>query len=209
MDICLKEANSVLDAFKGQGIEFPRALWDKCKAVVILNEVEAGFIASGGGGAGVIVPKKHDGSWGNPCAVTVTDFSVGAVIGLTKKQIVLFPMTDPAFKMLAESKAKCQLGLNAGLAIGPVGRETAVGWDTNYNDKGDVKNTVTFSYFIEKGAWVSVAVPVTSLEHDDVANQEFYGSNVTGIDILSGKGNVEAPKGKGVEELIAKLDSFK
>jgi len=210
MDTCLKAADSVLDTFKGQGFEFPKALWDNCKAVVIISEGEGGFLVTVGEGAGVIVPKKEDGSWGNPCAISVTSFSIGAVIGATQKKIVLFPMTDYALKTYAESEGKFDLGLNAGLAIGPVGRETALTLATDY----DAKPSITYSYFIEKGAWVSVAIPSTTIEHDDAANERFYGTtasgkNVTGTILLSGKEDIKAPKGKGVEELIAKLDSFK
>jgi len=109
-------------------------------------------------------------------------------------------MTEHALRNLT-SDTKYQLGFEAGLAIGPIGREIGIGAD--FGDKG---KGATFSYVMEKGFMVSAGIENNYVEKRSDINMTFYGEHATPEDIVfDKKGAVSIPPGRGVEALHAKL----
>jgi lipid-binding SYLF domain-containing protein len=66
-------ANHVLDqALDPATNGVPKALFEKCKGLILISVIEAGFIFSGNVGTGLLLAKKKDGAWSAPCAVGLT-----------------------------------------------------------------------------------------------------------------------------------------
>ena len=179
--------------------EIPKGVWKACAGVAILNITDRGLIISVGDGDGVVIKhNKEDNTWGAPSCLMFTSASGGAIIGKAQKKLVLFPMTDYGLKQLT-ANTKYQLGGQLGLAAGPVGRDFAAGVDA-----GGHGVNVTLSYVFSEGALLDVGITNNFIDNVSELNEAFYGKKATPNEIVF-DGAVDIPKGKGVEELQAKL----
>lgn len=181
--------------------EIPDFVWKKCKGVAIINISEVGFVFSVQEGDGVVLKHNDDGTWGAPSALMFTGSGGGAVLGGAHKQILLFPMTEHGLKMLTGTKF--ELGAQVGLAAGPIGREASVGLEAGNKGVG-----YTLFYVFEEGVFMSIGINEYILEPVPEYNQGFYGKQEKATDIVMKPGTVTIPKGKGVEDLHARLSKL-
>jgi len=72
---------------------------------------------------------------------------------------------------------KLELGGEAGVAAGPVGRAAEVGTNVTFDSP-------IYSYSRSKGLFAGLALKGTVMTVDDSANHDVYGKNVSGSDIL-------------------------
>lgn len=73
MEGMISKANTVLRrALDPSTIGAPKNLCEKCKGVVLLSAIEAGFIVTGNVGSGILLAKRSDGTWSVPSAVGMT-----------------------------------------------------------------------------------------------------------------------------------------
>ena len=82
-------ADKVLDRAldpKTKGIR--KDLFEKCKGIVLLSSIEAGFTFTGKLGTGILMAKKLDGSWSVPSAIGLT------AIGKSLEIVVISSRTD-------------------------------------------------------------------------------------------------------------------
>lgn len=73
MEGMIGTASNVLDRAldpKTNGV--PKDLFEKCKGIVLLSAIEAGFVFTGNVGTGILMAKKDDGSWSVPSALGLT-----------------------------------------------------------------------------------------------------------------------------------------
>ena len=181
--------------------EIPKVAWEKCKGVAIINVTEVGFVFSMAEGDGVLIKHNDDGTWGAPSALSFAGSSGGAVFGKGNKRILLFPMTNHGLKLLC-SKTKYDLGAQAGVALGPFGREAQL--DVGAGGTGV---EITWSYVFEDGAFLNVGINNYFTSVVPSINQSFYGKMMDPIDLVM-HGAATAPEGKGVEEIHAKLSEL-
>ena len=87
-------------------------------------------------------------------------------------------MTKKAVDSFKSNKLK--LGVDLGIAAGPVGKKTSISSDNLY--KVDI-----FSYAKEKGIFAGVNLSGSVITHDNDSNLRFYEKEVTLVDILDGK----------------------
>jgi lipid-binding SYLF domain-containing protein len=80
-------------------------------------------------------------------------------------------------------KGKLQLGADAGVTAGPVGRHASVATDV-------LLKTGIFSYSRSKGLFAGVSLEGAAITMNDSANEDVYGKGLTGKDILSGRARV-------------------
>jgi SH3 domain-containing YSC84-like protein 1 len=105
----------------------PRDLLARAKAIAVFPQViKAAFIVGGEGGRGVVTRRTGAG-WINPVFFRAGGGSVGPQIGASATDIVLLFMNDDAVGGLM--KDKFELGAEAAVAAGPVGREASAGTD--------------------------------------------------------------------------------
>ena len=90
------------------------------------------------------------------------------------------------------------MGADASATAGPVGRKAEIGTDV-------LLRSAVFAYSRSKGLFAGISLDGSVISIDDSANRKIYGKDVTGEDILLGKG-VRA--NATVEPFVAALRKF-
>jgi lipid-binding SYLF domain-containing protein len=155
----------------------PKELLDKAKAIAVFPGTTKGaFIIGARGGQGVISRRTGNG-WSAPAFFNLGGASFGPQIGVQKTDYVLLIMNDSGLNGLL--KDKVELGGEASVAAGPVGRTTSA--STNLT-----LDAAILSYSRSKGAFIGAAIKGGVINPDNDLNQAYYGMKAA--DILSGSG---------------------
>ena len=154
----------------------PKELLDKAEAIAVFPGVlKAAFIVGGRGGQGVI-SKRVKGGWGPPAFFNLSGGSFGPQVGAQKSDYVLLIMNPSGVEGLLADKF--EIGGEAGVAAGPVGREAAA--STNPRLEAGI-----LSYSRSKGAFIGAALKGAVISPDNDLNEEVYGLKAK--DVLMGK----------------------
>jgi lipid-binding SYLF domain-containing protein len=154
----------------------------ECVAVVP-SLLKGGFIVAARYGRGVASCRTPTG-WSAPAFVFTSGGSFGFQIGGQAIDLVMLIMNKDGLKNLLSSKF--QLGADASVAAGPVGRHAAA--DTDWKLRAQV-----LTYSRSRGAFAGISLAGAVIKQDKDATREFYGRMVPFRTSLTGK--VEAPKG--------------
>ena len=154
----------------------PQELLDNAEAIAVFPSViKAAFIIGGRGGQGVI-SRRVKGGWSAPAFFNLGGGSFGAQIGAQKNDYVFLIMNEDGVKGLLEDKF--ELGGEAGIVAGPVGREAAA--STNLTLDAGI-----LSYSRSKGAFIGAAIKGAVISPDNDLNEAVYG--VKANEVLTGK----------------------
>lgn len=153
----------------------PQELLDKAEAIAVFpGVIKAAFIFGGRGGQGVISRRTRSG-WSAPAFFNLGGGSFGAQIGAQKNDYIFLVMNEEGVKGLLEDKF--EIGGEAGVVAGPVGREAAVSTNTTL-DAG------ILSYSRSKGAFIGAALKGVVISPDNDLNEAVYGKKAT--EVLTG-----------------------
>ncbi len=154
----------------------PKELLDKAEAIAVFpGVIKAAFIFGGRGGQGVISTRTNKG-WSAPAFFNLSGGSFGAQIGAQKNDYIFLIMNEDGVKGLLEDKF--EMGGEAGLVAGPVGREAAASTNATL-DAG------ILSYSRSKGAFIGAALKGVSIRPDNDLNRAVYG--IKASELLMGK----------------------
>ena len=154
----------------------PQELLDNAEAIAVFPDVvKAAFIVGGRGGQGVI-SKRVKGGWGPPAFFNLSGGSFGPQIGAQKTDYVLLIMNPSGVEGLLSDKF--EVGGEASVAAGPVGREAAASTNPRL-DAG------ILSYSRSKGVFVGAALKGAVISPDNDLNVAVYGLKAK--DIITGK----------------------
>ena len=154
----------------------PKELLDKAEAIAVFPGVlKAAFIVGGRGGQGVI-SRRVKGGWSAPAFFNINGGSFGPQIGAQKTDYVFLIMNQDGIDGLL--KDKFELGGEAGVAAGPVGREAAA--STNVRLDAGI-----LSYSRSKGAYIGAALKGAYISPDNDLNEAIYGKKAG--EMLKGK----------------------
>src|SRR6266699_3099653 len=154
----------------------PKELLDKAEAIAVFpGTLKAAFIFGGRAGQGVI-SRRVRGGWGAPAFFNLSGGSFGAQIGAQKTEYVLLIMNQDGLNGLLQDKF--EMGGEASVAAGPVGRETAA--STNLTLDAGI-----LSYSRSKGAFIGAALKGAVISPDNDLNQAVY--KVKANQVLTGK----------------------
>jgi lipid-binding SYLF domain-containing protein len=146
----------------------PRDLLAHAKAIAVFPQViKAAFLIGGEGGRGV-VSRRTSAGWSDPVFFRAGGGSVGPQIGASATDIVLLFMNDDAVGALM--KDKFELGTEAGVAAGPVGREASAGTDA-------LMHAEIVSYSRSRGLFAGVNLKGVVIQPEDDLNQAVYNKN--------------------------------
>lgn len=148
----------------------------KCIAIVP-SMVSGGFVVGAKHGRGVATCRTASG-WSAPAFFDVTGGSYGLQIGAQKTDLVMLIMNDKGMNNLLSSKF--ELGGEAGVAAGPVGRQGTANTDWKMNAE-------VLSYSRSKGVFAGVDLSGASIKQDEDATKAFYNKNVTFREALTGQ----------------------
>jgi SH3 domain-containing YSC84-like protein 1 len=144
----------------------PKELLDTAEAIAVFpGVIKAAFVFGGRGGQGVI-SRRVKGGWSAPAFFNLGGGSFGPQIGAQKTDYVLLIMNPDGLNGLL--KDKFELGGEASVAAGPVGREAAASTNPRL-DAG------ILSYSRSKGAFIGAALKGAVITPDNDLNEAVYG----------------------------------
>ena len=150
----------------------PKELLDTAEAIAVFpGVIKAAFLVGGRGGQGVI-SRRIKGGWTAPAFFNLGGGSFGPQIGAQKTDYVLLIMNESGLNGLL--KDKFELGGEAGIAAGPVGREAAASTNPRL-DAG------ILSYSRSKGAFIGAALKGAVITPDNDLNEAVYGKKAEAL----------------------------
>jgi SH3 domain-containing YSC84-like protein 1 len=179
----VQAAADVLDEIQGapdKGIPAEVLGSADCVAVVP-TMLKGGFIVAARYGRGVASCRTPKG-WSAPAFFTVEGGSVGFQIGGQAVDLVMLIMNKEGMNNLLSSKF--QLGADASVAAGPVGRQAAA--DTDWKMRAQV-----LTYSRARGVFAGVSLDGARIKQDKDSTRDFYGRMVPFKTSLTGE--IDAP----------------
>ncbi len=150
----------------------PQELLDTAEAIAVFpGVIKAAFVIGGRGGQGVI-SRRVKGGWSAPAFFNLGGGSFGPQIGAQKTDYVLLIMNPSGLNGLL--KDKFELGGEASIAAGPVGREAAASTNPRL-DAG------ILSYSRSKGAFIGAALKGAVITPDNDLNEAVYGKKADDV----------------------------
>jgi lipid-binding SYLF domain-containing protein len=154
----------------------PRDLLGKAECVAVFPKVvKAGFILAGQGGRGVASCRIPSG-WSAPAYFELKGGSVGLQIGGQATDFVLLFMNESGMRSLLSDKF--ELGGDASIAAGPVGRTTSATTDIKLDAQ-------ILSYSRSKGVFAGVSLKGTVISPEKSDMEGTYGKGITAQTILA------------------------
>jgi lipid-binding SYLF domain-containing protein len=155
----------------------PMTVLDRATCIAVFPRVlKAGFIVGGRGGRGV-ASCRTKGGWSAPAYFSLKGGSFGLQIGAQATDFVLLFMNDSGMESLL--KSKFEMGGDASVAAGPVGRTAAASTDLRLD-------TQILSYSRSKGLFAGLELKGAVISLDESDMRDAYGQNANARDILSG-----------------------
>ena len=174
----LSAGNVLLEIIKTPESGIPQDLLNHADAIAVIpNVVKAAFGVGGRHGKGVVARRLPNSSWGAPAFIEVSGGSLGLQIGVSVTDVILVFTNDDGLKGLMDDKV--ELGGDAGVAAGPVGRSAEAGTNLTFDSP-------IYSYSRSKGLFAGLALKGTVMTMDGNSNRRLYGEKATGRDILFG-----------------------
>jgi SH3 domain-containing YSC84-like protein 1 len=160
------KAGKVFDAIMATPDKaIPKDLIARAKAIAVFPRViKAAFLVGGEGGRGVVSRRTSSG-WSDPVFFRAGGGSVGPQVGASATDIVLLFMNDEALSGLM--KDKFELGAEAAVAGGPVGREAGAGTDA-------LMSAEILSYSRSRGLFAGVNLKGVVIRPEDDLNLAVY-----------------------------------
>jgi lipid-binding SYLF domain-containing protein len=143
----------------------PRDLLARAKAIAVFPDViKVALTVGGEGGRGVV--SRHIGAgWGDPVFLRAGGGSVGFQIGASSTDFFLLLMNDESVEGLM--KDRFELGGEAGVAAGPVGREAGAGTDA-------LMHAAILSYSRSRGLFAGMSLKGVVIKPEDDLNMAVY-----------------------------------
>lgn len=174
LDDSAKVLNELLAA-KDDGI--PDNVFKNAKCVAVVpSMIKGGFVFGAEHGRGVATCRTSNG-WSAPAFFTVSGGSWGAQIGGQAIDLVMLFMTDEGAKHLLD--AKFNMGGDASVAAGPVGRDASANTDWKFK-------TGVLTYSRTRGIFAGISLKGAVIRQDDDSTMAFYGRNVSFRELLTG-----------------------
>lgn len=176
----LASAGRTIQEIRG---EIAEDLWEKARCVIAVPELKkAAFIVGGEYGKGVMSCRAGDG-WSAPVFMQLAKGSWGFQAGVEEADLVLLVMNQEGVQKLLSNRVN--LGADAAVAAGPVGRKGGVGTDAALTAE-------ILSYSRSRGLFAGIDVSGGVLRPDDDANVSVYGSGATPRTVLASR-EISAP----------------
>lgn len=157
----------------------PTEFWDRSRCVIVVPDVKkAAFIIGAEYGKGVMSCRTGD-NWSAPVFMQLAKGSWGFQAGAQQVDLVMLVMNEEGVQKLLQNKVN--LGIDASVAAGPVGRQAQAGTDAFL--KAEI-----LSYSRAQGLFAGIDLSGGVLRPDDEANRDVYGASATPRTILASSG---------------------
>jgi SH3 domain-containing YSC84-like protein 1 len=179
LDKAAKVLHEIMDA---PDQRIPDRIMKRAKCVAVIPHlIKGGFVFGAEEGKGVATCRTAKG-WSAPAFIQIGGGSWGTQFGVEAVDLVMVIRSAKGMQKLLSSKF--EIGRDASVAAGPVGRHSS--------ENTDVKlNTVILTYSRAKGAFLGMTFDGALVRADNAARRAMYGSRVTTRATLLGR--VAAP----------------
>jgi len=179
-DRVMKSSEVLQDLAGTTDRKIPNQLLERAEAIAVIPHMMKGAFGIGGRyGKGVVSQRTENGKWGPPSFIQIGGGSFGAQLGVSATDLVLV-FTDRKALSLLEGGKDLKLGVDAGVAAGPIGRAGEAGVNLNLG-------SAIYAYSRSKGLFAGVALDGAVLDIDDSMNRKVYGTSVDARQILNGQ----------------------
>jgi lipid-binding SYLF domain-containing protein len=156
--------------------EVSQEYWTRARCVIVIPELKkAAFIIGGEYGKGVMSCRAGE-QWSAPVFMELAKGSWGFQAGAEQADLVLLVMNESGVQKLLKNKVN--LGADASVAAGPIGRRGGLSTDA-------VMTAEILSYSRSKGLFVGVDLSGGVLRPDEDSNKATYGPGATPSTILA------------------------
>src|SRR4029453_14258851 len=140
--------------------------WDRARCVIVIPDLKkAAFVFGGEYGKGAMSCRAGE-AWSAPLFMQLAKGSWGFQAGAEEADLVLLVMNESGVEKLLKNKVN--LGADASVAAGPLGRRGGVGTDAALTAE-------ILSYSRSKGLFAGIDVSGGVLRPDEDANRATYG----------------------------------
>jgi lipid-binding SYLF domain-containing protein len=175
----LQHAGEVLQQVLGapdKGI--PNEVLEHAKCIAVVPHLlKGGFIFGAENGRGVATCRTANG-WSAPSFFTITGGNWGLQIGVEGIDLVMIFQGDKGMDRLINSKF--EIGADASVAAGPVGRHASA--DTDWKMNAEI-----LTYSRAKGIFAGITLNGADVRRDDDSTEAEYGHEVSTRAILTGQ----------------------
>jgi lipid-binding SYLF domain-containing protein len=173
-------------------VHIPSRLLRKARGIAIVTCAKGGLGFAGVEfGTGLVVARTTSGddgedmAWSAPSALGLAGFSWGALIGAQVSDHIFLLMTDEAVRLFSTQDASIQLGVDIGVAVGPVGRSAEADLAASRSN-GSMAMAPIYTYSLSKGLYAGVSMDGRVVVTRPRVNEKFYGRSLTAEELLNG-----------------------
>jgi lipid-binding SYLF domain-containing protein len=157
----------------------PRLVMKNAQGIAIIPEMfKMSFIFGARFGRGVLVVRQPDGTWSNPLFIHLVGGSFGAQAGAQTTDLVLVFQSQKGLDRFLKGKGKLTLGVDVGVAAGPVGKRFEASTDAGLKSE-------ILSYSNSQGIFAGVSAEGGTLQIDRRSSAVYYGQPASPAAILA------------------------
>lgn len=161
----------------------PAEYWDRAHCIAVVPDLKkAAFIFGGEYGKGVMSCRSGD-RWSAPVFMRLAKGSWGFQAEAEQVDVIMLVMNERGVQKLLENKVN--LGADASIAAGPIGRQAHAGTDAYLTAE-------ILSYSRAQGLFAGIDLSGGVLRPDEEANQDAYGPRATPRTVLASR-EISAP----------------
>ena len=156
----------------------PNNVLDKAVCIAVFpGVIKAGVLGLGGRGGRGVASCRIKGGWSSPAFFDLKGGSLGPQIGVQSTDFVFLFMNDKGLNSLL--KSKFEMGGDASVAAGPVGRQAGASTDLKLNAE-------ILSYSRSKGLFAGLELKGAVITLDESDMEAVYGKGVAAEAVLKG-----------------------
>lgn len=172
----IESCEAILREFQTRSaLAIPPAVWQRAKAVLILNQFKAGIFLGVQDGYGVIMVKKPSGKWSLPVLINAGEASLGFQLGAKSVESIYIITDDATPRMLFNHRFN--IGVDAKAVAGPRAAETE-------RNNEEILRTPMLAYTKSVGLYAGATVKAGHISRNDKANFELYNTRYTMPELL-------------------------
>ncbi len=172
----VESCEAILQTFQiRRDTAIPTEVWQRAKAVIILNQFKAGFFLGVQDGYGAILVKKANGRWSVPVLLNAGEASLGFQIGAKSVESVLILTDASTPRMLFQNRFN--IGVDAKAVAGPRAAEVE-------RNRSELLDAPILVYTKSTGLYAGATVKLGHLSRNDKANFLLYNTKYTMPELL-------------------------
>ena len=147
----------------------PAEVLRRAKGLVVINQVQAGFLLGIKDGYAIAMVRRPNGRWSIPVFLRAGEASFGLQAGVKAINTVLVIMDDQTARLLLKSRfnfgaeAKAQAGVRGG--------------ESEAINKQLLEGANVLAYSLQEGYYLGAALKTGFMQPNESANRVFYGTN--------------------------------